>query len=224
MRTAAPAPASLNLLKSLLFLACLLPALRLAWAAYEGDFGPNPVEFVQRWTGTWTLNLLLATLCITPLRSLTGWHWLLRLRRMLGLYSFFYASLHMLSWSGFDHDFLIDEMARDILKRPFILVGSVAFLLLLPLALTSSNRAIRWLGGRRWQALHRSIYPIAILACLHYFWLVKLTAILWPVTYSLALGLLLGWRIRERRRKAIPVPSKTVEVNPLRFYRQRPDS
>ena len=97
MRTAAPAPASLNLLKSLLFLACLLPALRLAWAAYEGDFGPNPVEFVQRWTGTWTLNLLLATLCITPLRSLTGWHWLLRLRRMLGLYSFFYASLHMLS-------------------------------------------------------------------------------------------------------------------------------
>jgi len=209
-------------IKIALFLLCLLPAARLLWAAWTGNFGPNPVEFVQRWTGTWTLNLLLITLCVTPLRSLTQWHWLLRLRRMLGLFCFFYAALHFLAFIGFDHAFSIDEIARDIFKRPFVTVGFAAFLLLIPLAATSSNWAIRKLGGRKWQELHRSIYLIGILACVHYFWLVKATALLWPLAYSIALGLLLGWRIQERRRKAIPVP-RFQDAKPLKFFRQKPD-
>ena len=227
MTPQSPAPTAvqmpIGLAKAILFVLCLLPAGRLLWAAQIGDFGPNPVEFVQRWTGTWTLNLLVLTLCITPLRTLSGWHWLLRLRRMLGLFTFFYAALHMLSWLGFDHGFDVTEMALDVLKRPFILVGALAFLLLIPLAATSSNLAIRRLGGRRWQSLHRSTYLIAILACLHYFWLVKATALLWPIGYSLIMAALLGWRIRERRRKAIPVPRPPAQAIPLRFHAQRPE-
>lgn len=217
-----PNARQLALIKLALFLACLLPASRLFWAAYTGDFGPNPVEFVQRWTGSWTFNLLLMTLCITPLRSLTGQHWLLRLRRMLGLFTFFYGVTHFLAFTGFDHEFEINAIAVDIMKRPFVALGFAAFALLIPLALSSNSWAIRTLGGRRWQELHRSIYLIGILAAIHYFWLVKATALLWPLAYALALGALLGWRIRERRRKAIPVPEKSA-VKPLKFFRQRPD-
>lgn len=209
-------------LKAALFALCLVPAGRLVWAAISGDFGANPVEFVQRWTGTWTFNLLLITLCVTPLRVLSGLHWLLRLRRMLGLFCFFYASLHFLSFVGFDHEFAVDEIAKDILKRPFVTVGFAAFCLLVPLAATSNQWAIRRLGGQKWQELHRSIYLIGILACVHYFWLVKITAVLWPLGYSLMLALLLGWRIRERRRKAIPVPQIPLP-KPLKFFSQRPD-
>ena len=108
--------------KAALFVICLLPLARLLWAAATGDFGPNPVEFVQRWTGTWTFNLLLATLCVTPLRVISGVPWLGRLRRMLGLFTFFYAALHFLSYIGFDHTFDVDAIARDIFKRPFVTV------------------------------------------------------------------------------------------------------
>jgi sulfoxide reductase heme-binding subunit YedZ len=209
-------------IKAGLFLICLLPFSRLAWAAWTGDFGPEPVEFVQRWTGTWTINLLLLTLSISPLRSMTQLHWLLRLRRMLGLFCFFYAVLHFLSFIGFDHAFDIDEIARDIFKRPFVSAGFAAFLLLIPLAATSNQWAIRKLGGRKWQELHRNIYLIGILACVHYLWLSKAAALLWPVAYSLALALLLGWRIRERRRKAIPVPQFQA-AKPLKFFRKTPD-
>ncbi len=219
--TAAP-PTQASLIKAALFLLCLLPAGRLAWSAWTGDFGPNPVEFVQRWTGTWTFNLLLLTLCITPLRSITQWHWLLRLRRMLGLFTFFYAVLHFLAYIGFDHAFAVDDIARDIFKRPFVSAGFAAFVLLIPLAATSNTWSIRRLGGRRWQELHRSIYLIGILAALHYFWLVKVTALLWPLAYAAALAILLGWRIRERRRKAIPVV-RQESAKPLKFFRQRPD-
>lgn len=212
----------LGQIKIALFALCLLPAMRLLWAAYTGDFGPNPVEFVQRWTGTWTFNLLLITLCVTPLRAITQLHWLTRLRRMLGLFCFFYATLHFLSFIGFDHDFMIVEIAKDIVKRPFVTVGFAAFMLLIPLAATSSNWAIRKLGGRKWQELHRSIYLISILACVHYFWLVKATALLWPLAYSAAVAVLLGWRIRERRRKAIPVP-QSAAVKPLKFFKQKPN-
>lgn len=211
------------LLKSLLFLACLLPLGRLGWAAIAGDFGANPVEFIQRWTGTWTINFLWLTLCITPLRSLTGWHWLTRLRRMLGLFCFFYACLHLLAFIGFDHAFDLNEIARDVLKRPFVAVGFAAFVLLIPLAATSNSFAIRKMGGRRWQELHRAIYPISLLAVLHYFWLVKATAILWPIGYAVALFVLLGWRIRERQRKAIPVPPKLATAKPIRFFKEKPD-
>lgn len=217
-----PDARQLGLIKIAVFILCLLPLGRLLWAAYSDDFGPNPVEFVQRWTGSWTFNLLLITLCITPLRTITQWHWLLRLRRMLGLFCFFYACLHFLSFIGFDHAFVVEDIAKDIYKRPFVSVGFAAFILLIPLAATSSNWSIRKLGGRKWQELHRSIYLIGILATIHYFWLVKATALLWPLAYSVALAILLGWRIRERRRKAIPVP-QFQPAKPLKFFKQKPD-
>ena len=220
--TTQDAPPPVARLKLALFLLALLPLGRLLWAAWTGDFGPNPVEFVQRWTGTWTFNFLLLTLCITPLRVWTQWHWLLRLRRMLGLFTFFYATLHFLSFIGFDHSFDVDAIARDIFKRPFVTVGFAAFVLLIPLAATSNQWAIRKLGGRRWQELHRNVYLIGILAAVHYFWLVKATALLWPLAYSVALAFLLGWRVRERRRKAIPVP-RFENAKPLKFFRQKPD-
>lgn len=213
----------LLLIKTALFLACLLPLVRLLWAAYTGSFGAAPEEFVQRWTGTWTFNLLLLTLCITPLRTFTQLHWLLRLRRMLGLFTFLYAALHFLSFIGFEHAFGVDAIARDIFKRPFVIVGFAAFLLLIPLAATSNQWAIRKLGGRKWQELHRNIYLIAILATVHYFWLAKASALLWPLAYAVALGILLGWRIRERRRKAIQVP-QFQDAKPLRFFKQKPES
>jgi len=215
-------PPPLARIKLALFLLALLPLARLPWAAWTGDFGPNPVEFVQRRTGAWTFNFLLLTLCITPLRVWTQWHWLLRLRRMLGLFTFFYATLHFLSFIGFDHSFAVDAIARDVFKRPFVTVGFAAFVLLIPLAATSNQWAIRKLGGRKWQELHRSVYLIGILACVHYFWLVKATALLWPLAYSVALALLLGWRVRERRRKAVPVP-RFENAKPLNFFRQKPD-
>ena len=217
-----PDQRQLGQIKIVLFTLCLLPFVRLLWAAYTDDFGPNPVEFVQRWTGTWTFNLLLITLCVTPLRAMTQMHWLTRLRRMLGLFCFFYVVLHFLSFIGFDHAFEIDDIAKDIFKRPFVTVGFAAFLLLIPLAATSNNWAIRKLGGRKWQDLHRNIYLISILACVHYFWLVKATALLWPLAYSLAVAALLGWRIRERKRKAIPVP-RFQDAKPLKFFKQKPD-
>ena len=220
--TTQDAPPPVARLKLALFLLALLPLGRLLWAAWTGDFGPNPVEFVQRWTGTWTFNFLLLTLCITPLRVWTQWHWLLRLRRMLGLFTFFYATLHFLSFIGFDHSFDVDAIARDIFKRPFVTVGFAAFVLLIPLAATSNQWAIRKLGGRRWQELHRNVYLIGILACVHYFWLVKATALLWPLAYSVALAFLLGWRVRERRRKAIPVP-QFENAKPLKVFRQKPE-
>lgn len=217
-----PDARQLGQIKTGLFLICLLPFSRLLWAAYTNDFGPNPVEFVQRWTGTWTFNFLIITLCVTPLRTMTEWHWLVRLRRMLGLFCFFYAVLHFLSFIGFDHAFDVNDIARDIAKRPFVTVGFAAFLLLVPLAATSNQWAIRKLGGRKWQELHRNIYLISILACIHYFWLVKATALLWPLGYSMVITLLLGWRIRERRRKAIPVP-RFAPAKPIRFFKQKPD-
>jgi sulfoxide reductase heme-binding subunit YedZ len=217
-----PTASQLSLIKAALFVLALLPFARLVFAALTNNLGPEPVEFVQRWTGTWTINLLLLTLCISPLRVATQWHWILRLRRTLGLFTFFYALLHFLSFIGFEHSFNLDEIARDIFKRPYVLLGFAAFVILIPLAATSNQFAIPRLGGRRWQELHRSIYLIAILGCLHYFWLTKAENLMWPVAYSVILGLLLRWRIRERKRKAVPVP-QALEEKPLRFFKQKPD-
>ena len=221
MRTA-PSERQLSGIKALLFVVCLLPASRILWAAWTNDFGPNPVEFLQRWTGTWTLNLLLLTLCVTPLRVWTKMHWLGRLRRMLGLFCFFYASLHFLSFIGFDHGFSLDEIAADVFKRPFVTAGFAAFLLLIPLAVTSKQWAIRWLGGRRWQELHRSIYAIAIIATVHYFWLVKVTAILWPIAYGIAVAALLAWRVAHWRRRGVPLKAPPPAQS-VKFFRQRPE-
>lgn len=209
-------------IKLALFLLCLLPFSRLLWGAYNNNFGPEPLEFVQRWTGIWTFNLLLITLCISPLRAITQLHWLLRLRRLFGLFTFFYAVLHFLSFIGFDNGFSTDEIARDIFKRPFVIAGFAAFLLLIPLAATSNQWAIQKLGGRKWQELHRNIYLASILAALHYWWLSKITALYWPLAYSIALGLLLAWRVQERRRKAMPARQNQA-AKPLKFFKQKPD-
>jgi len=190
--------------KVLLFLVCPLPLALLAWEATHDLLGANPIEAVTRALGDWTLNFLLITLTVTPLRRLTGWNWLLRLRRMLGLFTFFYACLHVTSYLWFDQFFDWQEIAADILKRPFITAGFVAFVLLVPLAATSNNFMVRRLGGRRWQALHRSVYLIAVLGVLHYAWMVKRDIAL-PLIYAAVVVVLLGvralWREQERRRQ-----------------------
>lgn len=217
-----PSPNQLALIKAVIFSLALLPVVRLLFVTVNGNWGADFIEFAQRWSGTWTLNLLLLTLCISPLRAITQWHWILRLRRMLGLFTFGYALLHLLAFIGLDHNFDLSEIARDIFKRPYVTVGFAAFMIMIPLAATSNQFAVRRLGGKRWQEIHRNIYLIAILGCTHYFWLSKPENMIWPVAYSVILGLLLRWRIRERKRKAIPVP-KTLDSKPLRFFKQKPD-
>ena len=197
-----PGPRQLTLLKIVLFAFCLLPLLQLGWNAWNENLGANPIEFITRALGTWTINFLLITLSVTPLRKITGWHWLLRLRRMLGLYVFFYAFLHLTTYLWLDKFFDWQAIAKDILKRPFITIGMSAFALLLPLALTSSNTMLRRLGGKLWQRLHRAVYVIAILGVVHYWWLVKLNVTL-PAVYAVLLALLLGIRVhwRDPQRK-----------------------
>lgn len=158
-------------IKALLFVLALLPFARLVWAAGSDRLGANPLEFITRSTGDWTLYFLCITLAITPLRRLLNQPWLARLRRMFGLYSFFYATLHFTCFLWFDHFFDLAEMFKDVGKRPFILVGFIAFAMLIPLALTSTNRMIKWLGAARWQWLHRMVYAIVGLGLLHYFWM-----------------------------------------------------
>ena len=189
----------LPVFKALLFVLCLLPAARLVWLAIAGGLGANPIEFVIRSLGTWTLVLLLATLSVTPLRRLSGWSALIRVRRMLGLFAFFYAILHFLAFFGLDQFFDLRAVIADIAKRPYITVGFTCLLLLIPLAITSTNAMQRRLGGRRWQRLHRLVYVIAIGGVVHYWWLVK-KDITQPLLYALVLALLLGMRLWWRAR------------------------
>jgi sulfoxide reductase heme-binding subunit YedZ len=181
-------------IKVAVFLAALLPAARLAWKAYEGTLGANPIEFITLSTGEWTLIFLMATLAVTPLRRITGVHALIRFRRMLGLFAFFYASLHFSIWIVLDQFFDWDAMLKDVAKRPFITAGFTAFVLLLPLALTSTQWAIRKMGGRRWQMLHRLIYVAATAAIIHFWWKVKADT-REPAIYATILGLLLAARV-----------------------------
>lgn len=190
--------------KALVFVACLLPLAALVWGAVAGQLGANPAETLIRSTGDWTLRMLCLTLAVTPLRQWTGWHVLARWRRMLGLFTFFYALMHFLCYAWLDMGWVAADILRDIPKRPFILVGSAALLLLLPLAATSFNRAIRTLGARRWQALHRVVYAVAGLALLHFFWMRSGKNDFAEVAvYAGVLTLLLGWRVvhalRSRR-------------------------
>ena len=199
-----PSSPQLAAIKSALFLACLIPGFFL-WRGFELDtLGANPIETVTRSLGEWTLRFLLITLTVTPLRKYTGWHWLIRLRRMLGLFTFAYGISHLLTYVWLDQFFDWEAIAKDIIKRPFITVGFAALMLMLPLAVTSSNFAIRKLGGRRWQSLHRAIYPIAILGCVHFWWLVK-KDVTWPLVYAVITVALLGirawWREQERRKQ-----------------------
>lgn len=177
-----------------LWVAGLLPLLMLVSAGLRDALGANPIEYITRATGDWTLRLLLLTLAVTPLRQLTGWHWLVRLRRMLGLYAFFYACLHLTTYVWLDQFFDWPGMLKDIAKRPFVTLGFAAFVLMLPLAATSTNAMIRRLGGRAWQRLHRAVYAVAVLGVAHYWWLVKkdLTE---PILYASVLGTLFALRL-----------------------------
>ncbi|MFJ2987065.1 sulfite oxidase heme-binding subunit YedZ [Collimonas sp. NPDC087041] len=166
-----PTPRQFKILKAVLFGLALLPALRLLVYAFTDQLGANPIEFITRSSGDWTLYFLCITLAVTPLRRFTNWNWLVKLRRMLGLYAFFYACLHFTTFLWFDHFFDLSEMLKDVVKRPFITVGFIAFVMLLPLALTSTNGMIRRLGGKRWQWLHRSLYVISMLGILHFWWM-----------------------------------------------------
>lgn len=195
--------------KPLVFVVALLPLGWLLLAATTHQLGANPAEALVRATGDWSLRFLCMVLAVTPLRRLGGLPALLRFRRMLGLFVYFYVVLHLLSYSWFDMGFDAADMARDIAKRPFILVGFTAFVLLTPLAATSFNRAIRWLGAPRWLALHRLVYAVAVLAVLHFFWMRASKNNLAEVAvYALILGGLLGWRLvrflHEQRRQPLP--------------------
>jgi len=195
--------ASLAWLKPAVFVLCLVPLLRLGVLAFTWGLGANPVEFVLHSLGTWTLVLLLVTLSVTPLRRLTGWNALIRLRRMLGLFAFFYACLHFFTYVGIDQFFDWHTIVADIAKRPYITVGFASFLLLIPLAVTSTNAMQRRLGGKRWQRLHRLVYVAAAGGVVHYLWLVK-KDMSQPLLYGLLLLVLLGLRLAWRFARSVP--------------------
>jgi sulfoxide reductase heme-binding subunit YedZ len=179
--------------KPVVFLACLLPLGRLMWRGVHAGLGANPIEFITHSTGDWTLIFLLVTLSITPLRRLTRQYWLISFRRMLGLFAFFYGSLHLTTYVWLDKFFDVHEMLHDIAKRRFITAGMTAFALMIPLALTSTKWSIRKLG-KRWQMLHRLIYFSATAGVIHYIWLVK-ADLKKPLEYAFVLGMLLMYRI-----------------------------
>ncbi|MGE4241687.1 sulfite oxidase heme-binding subunit YedZ [Ramlibacter sp.] len=200
--------------KPLVFVLSLLPFAWLAYGAFTNNLGANPAESLIRSTGDWALRFLCLTLAITPLRVMTGTPTLQRIRRMLGLFMYFYVVVHLLCYGGFDMGFDLAEIGRDIVKRPFILVGFAAFLLLTPLAATSFNRAVKALGAKRWQLLHRLVYAVAALAILHFFWMrAGKNDFAEVAVYAAILGALLGWRIvhrlrgeRQKRLKAAAAP------------------
>jgi sulfoxide reductase heme-binding subunit YedZ len=204
--------------KPVIFLACLGPLALLAWKAYNGLLGANPIEVITHSTGDWTIRLLLVTLAVTPLRKLTGQLWLIRYRRMFGLFAFFYGVLHFLTYIWLDKFFNLHEMLADVGKRRFITVGLTGFVLLIPLAITSTSGWIRRLGGRRWNLLHRVIYVSAIAGVVHYLWLVK-ADIHKPLQYAFVLSLLLGYRLvvwalpRINSRKVAALPARRPEVS-----------
>ena len=201
------------LAKPVVFVLCLLPFTWLFYGALSDQLGANPAEYLIRSTGDWTLRFLCIVLAVTPLRVLTSTPQLARLRRMLGLFVYFYVVLHLLSYSWFDMGFDVPDIAKDIAKRPFILVGFSAFVLLTPLAATSFNRAIKALGGKRWQLLHRLVYPIAGLGLLHFFWMRASKNNFGEVAvYAAIVVVLLGWRVAHFLKKNKLKPSKLAGI------------
>lgn len=202
-----PTARQLSVIKALVFLLALIPFGRLAYGAFTDGLGANPLEFITWNTGEWTLYFLTMTLAVTPLRRLTKWNWLVRLRRMLGLFAFFYVLLHFTAFFWFDHFFDVQEMLKDVAKRPFILVGFTAFVLLIPLAVTSTNGMVKRLGAKRWQWLHRLIYLIVPLGLLHFWWMRSgkhnFTE---PLIFLVIVGVLLlvrvVWAMQKRAKEA----------------------
>jgi sulfoxide reductase heme-binding subunit YedZ len=207
----------LRWIKPVIFLACLGPLARLGWRASHAMLGANPIEVITHSTGDWTLRFLLVTLSITPLRKLTRQYWLIGLRRMFGLFAFFYGCLHLTTYVWLDKFFDVHEMLADVAKRRFITAGLTAFALMIPLALTSTKGWIRRLGGKRWQALHRLIYFSATAGVIHYIWLVK-ADLHKPLEYAVVLGILLAYRLvdwlasrAKGRARMMPAKMETSE-------------
>ena len=203
--------------KVAVFLICLIPFADLLWRFIKGDLGINPVETLQHGTGDWTLRFIVFTLCITPFRKLFKLPDLIRFRRMLGLFAFFYVCLHFLTYLGPDQSFDLAGMWKDVAKRPFITVGFAAFVSLIPLAITSTAGWIRRIGGKRWQMLHRLIYFAAVCGVVHYYWLVK-SDVRKPVFYGTLVGILLlfrlvDWLFKRRSQAPVRVAASGVSVN-----------
>jgi sulfoxide reductase heme-binding subunit YedZ len=202
-----------RVLKPLVFVAALGPVSWLVYGAFAGELGANPVETITNTTGIWTLRLLALTVAITPLRWITGWNLLIQFRRMIGLFAFFYGALHFLTYFVLDQSLMFDGLWEDVVKRPYITAGFTAFVLMIPLAITSTQGWIRRLGGKRWNLLHRLVYVSAGLGVLHYWWKVKLDTSS-PFLYATIVGVLLGarlWRAAARRQQATrqPAPVRT---------------
>jgi sulfoxide reductase heme-binding subunit YedZ len=194
--------------KVAVFALCLAPLFVLAWAAYKNELGANPIEYITHATGDWTLRFLAMTLAVTPLRKLLKLPDLIRFRRMLGLFAFFYGCLHLTTYVWLDKFFDWPEIVKDIAKRPFITAGFTAWVLMLPLALTSTAASIRWLGGKRWRALHRAVYISAMAGVVHYYWLVK-SDVRKPVLYGTIVGALLIYRLATAIMAKRPAPRKS---------------
>jgi sulfoxide reductase heme-binding subunit YedZ len=200
--------------KPVVFLLCLLPLAALGWRALHGELTANPIEFITHATGDWTLRFLVITLCVTPFRKILRLPELIHFRRMLGLFAFFYACLHFTTYIWLDKFFDLSEMWKDIAKRKYITVGFTAFLLLIPLAVTSTVGWIRRLGGKRWQLLHRLIYVSAALGVIHYYWQVK-SAVIRPLTYGAIVTVLLLWRLFASLSKKKQLRVSAATVRPL---------
>jgi len=194
--------------KVLVFLLCLAPIFWLAWRAWHQNLTANPIEYITRYTGDWTLRFIVFTLAVTPLRKLLGLPDLIRFRRMIGLYAFFYGTLHFTTYIWLDKFFDLADMWKDIAKRPFITAGFAAFVTMLPLAITSTAGWIRRMGGKRWQQLHRLVYFSGIAGVTHYLWLVK-SDIRLPVMYGFFVGVLLLYRLMVSLAKRKPVPARS---------------
>ena len=201
-------PKPITILRVALFLAALTPAALLVWGFYTNDLTANPGDYITDQTGTWILGTLFASLCVSPLRKLTGWNDLIKLRRMLGLFAFFYAVLHMLTWVVFIHYFEVSFMVEDVVKRPFITIGMAVFVFLLLLAITSNRFSIRKLG-RKWASLHRLVYLAAIGGVIHFWWLVKADITL-PRRWAVALAVLLGMRVWWWYQKRATTAARTA--------------
>jgi sulfoxide reductase heme-binding subunit YedZ len=214
MATFTPTPRQVGAVKAAVFALGLVPVAKMAYLTVSGQL-VEPLEHITRGTGDWVLYFLCMTLAVTPLRKFTGWNWLLKLRREIGLFAFFYAFLHFMTFLWFDHFFDVAEMWKDVLKRPFITVGFIAFVLLIPLAATSTNGMIRRLGGKRWQWLHRLIYLVAPLGILHFWWMKAAKhnfqqPIIFGVIVAVLLGLRIYWKLAKPAPRAQPQPARST--------------